>query len=167
MVLLAVESENGAVLNYRLEKSQITVGSSSKNDVVVRSPAVADRHLVMHRNGDVFTFVTVDRQTVVLNGERRSRGVLYPGDRIRLGPMTLVFRGSETGEVVVLPEGVPPEAERGAVFSSPGRRAAVDVSLRPGRLRGDSLGARGGFGDAAQRLLPEGHRADQGRASRR
>jgi DNA-binding NtrC family response regulator len=95
MVLLAVESENGVVLNYRFEKSQITVGSSSRNDVVVRSPAVADRHLVMHRNGDLFTFVTVDRQTVVLNGERRSRGVLYPGDRVRLGPMTLVFRGSE------------------------------------------------------------------------
>ncbi len=111
MVLLAVESENGAVLNYRLEKNQITVGSSSRNDVVVRSPAVADRHLVMHRNGDVFTFVTVDRQTVVLNGERRSRGVLYPGDRIRLGPMTLVFRGSETGVAEAIPDAVPPEQD--------------------------------------------------------
>ena len=29
MVLLALESENGAVLTYRLSKSQITVGSSS------------------------------------------------------------------------------------------------------------------------------------------
>ncbi len=109
MVLLAVESENGAVLNYRLEKNQIAVGSSSRNDVVVRSPAVADRHLVMHRNGDRFTFVTVDRQTVVLNGERRSRGVLYPGDRIRLGPITLVFRGSETAGAEAVPDAVPPE----------------------------------------------------------
>ena len=113
MVLLAVESENGAVLNYRLDKSQITVGSSSRNDVVVRSPAVADRHLVMHRNGDVFTFVTVDRQTVVLNGERRSRGVLYPGDRVRLGPMTLVFRGSEAGGAEGAPDEGPPEETAG------------------------------------------------------
>ena len=96
MVLLSLESENGSVLTYRLAKSQITVGSSSRNDVVVRSPGVADRHLVMRRNGDLFTFVTVDRQTVVLNGERRSRGVLNPGDRVRIGAMTLVFRSSDS-----------------------------------------------------------------------
>jgi len=99
MVLLALESENGAVLTYRLSKSQITVGSSSRNDVVVRSPGVAERHLVMHRTGGAFTFVTVDRFTVVLNGERRSRGVLNPGDKIRIGSMTLVFRGTESGGV--------------------------------------------------------------------
>ncbi len=101
MVLLALESENGAVLTYRLSKSQVTVGSSSKNDVVVRSPGVAERHLVMHRTGGAFTFVTVDRFTVVLNGERRSRGVLNPGDKIRIGSVTLVFRGSEAAALPV------------------------------------------------------------------
>ena len=93
MVLLSLESENGAVLSYRLDKNQITVGSSSKNDVVVRSPGVADKLLVIYRAGDKFTFVTADRQSVVLNGERRARGVLNPGDKLRLGGMSLVFRG--------------------------------------------------------------------------
>jgi DNA-binding NtrC family response regulator len=97
MVVLALESENGAVLTYRLSSSQITVGSSSKNDVVVRSPGVGERHLVIHRNGGVFTFVTGDRLTVVLNGERRARGVLNPGDKIRLGGVTLVYRGGGQG----------------------------------------------------------------------
>jgi len=92
MVVLALESENGAVLTYRLSRGQITVGSSSKNDVVVRSPGVAERHLVMHRTGEVFTFVTGDHLTVVLNGERRSRGVLNPGDKIRIGGVNLIFR---------------------------------------------------------------------------
>jgi two-component system nitrogen regulation response regulator NtrX len=95
MVLLALESENGAVLTYRLNKSQFSVGSSSRNDVVVRGPGIAERHLVMQRSGGAFTFVTTDRQTVVLNGERRSRGVLNPGDRVRLGSMTLIFRGGD------------------------------------------------------------------------
>jgi DNA-binding NtrC family response regulator/pSer/pThr/pTyr-binding forkhead associated (FHA) protein len=104
MVLLSLESENGSVLTYRLAKSQISVGSSSRNDVVVRSPGVAERHLVMHRNGEVFTFVGVDRQTVVLNGERRARGVLNPGDRLRIGSMTLVFRSSDS-------EGMPPPSD--------------------------------------------------------
>ena len=126
MVLLAVESENGTVLNYRLEKSQITVGSSSRNDVVVRSPAVADRHLVMHRNGEVFTFVTVDRQTVVLNGERRSRGVLYPGDRVRLGPMTLVFRGSEGAGDFGIPGATAPERTEGP---APAREGAPQMAF--------------------------------------
>ncbi len=107
MVLLALESENGAVLTYRLNKSQFTVGSSSRNDVVVRSPGIAERHLVMQRSGAAFTFVTADRQSVVLNGERRSRGVLNPGDRLRMGSMTLVFRGCEGPAAEVIPEEAP------------------------------------------------------------
>ena len=95
MVVLSLESENGAVLTYRLSSSQITIGSSSKNDVVVRSPGVAERHLVIHRSSGVLTFVTGDRLTVVLNGERRARGVLNPGDKIRLGGVTLVYRGGD------------------------------------------------------------------------
>ncbi|MBZ5587808.1 MAG: sigma 54-interacting transcriptional regulator [Acidobacteriia bacterium] len=125
MVLLALESENGAVLTYRLSKSQITVGSSSKNDVVVRSPGVAERHLVMHRTAGAFTFVTVDRLTVVQNGERRSRGVLNPGDKIRIGAMTLVFRSGDAVGVTVEKEmdargdasaPVPREASEQTVF---------------------------------------------------
>mgnify|MGYP000119240466 CR=1 FL=1 len=95
MLLLSVESESGAVLTYRLQKPQITVGSSSKNDVVVRIPGVGDRHLVIYNSPNGLTFVTVDRQTVVLNGERRSRGVLSPGDRLRLGGSTLVLQTAE------------------------------------------------------------------------
>jgi|YNPBryunderm2012_1023409.scaffolds.fasta_scaffold01376_3 DNA-binding NtrC family response regulator len=95
MLLLSVESESGAVLTYRLQKPQITVGSSSKNDVVVRVPGVGDRHLVIYNSSNGLTFVTVDRQTVVLNGERRSRGVLSPGDRLRLGGSTLVLQTAE------------------------------------------------------------------------
>ncbi len=116
MVLLALESETGAVLTYRLAKSQITVGSSSRNDVVVRSPGVAERHLVMHRNGDLFTFVTVDRQSVVLNGERRSRGVLNPGDRVRIGPMTLIFRSGDASGLDDAPDGA--TARRGHVVGA-------------------------------------------------
>jgi DNA-binding NtrC family response regulator len=99
VITLSLESENGAVLTYRLAKGQITVGSSSRNDVVIKSPGVAERHLMMARSGDVHTFVTIDRQTVVLNGERRSRGVLNPGDRLRIGGATLVFRSGDSAGV--------------------------------------------------------------------
>ena len=126
MVLLSVESETGAVLTYRLGKSQISVGSSSKNDVVVRSAGVGERHLAIHRNGDVFTFVTVDRQSVVLNGERRARGVLSPGDKLRMGAVTLIFRGTDAGVELV------EEPSRPAPVQAPGaqRESAEAVSFR-------------------------------------
>jgi len=117
MILLSVESDNGTVLTYRLDKTQITVGSSSRNDVVVRSPGVADRHLVIHRANGQFTFVTAERQTVALNGEKRSRGVLNPGDKVRLGAMTLVFRGLE-GEAMAADEALAPPAARRAAPAS-------------------------------------------------
>lgn len=153
MVLLSVESETGAVLTYRLAKTQITVGSSSKNDVVVRSAGVAERHLVIHRNGDLFTFVTVDRQTVVLNGERRARGVLNPGDRLRLGVMTLAFRGTESGGI----ELVEAPARAAGAAAAPSREAAEQVSFRNDPV---------GFPEARARLVelflrPRGDRLQQ------
>jgi len=126
MLLLSVESESGAVLTYRLQKPQITVGSSSKNDVVVRIPGVGDRHLVIYNSPNGLTFVTVDRQTVVLNGERRSRGVLSPGDRLRLGGSTLVL---QTAEDAGLGEESAPGATSDAAPSRGARPAPDTLSV--------------------------------------
>jgi DNA-binding NtrC family response regulator len=99
MVKLAIETSGGSELTYHLRKPMISIGASSQNDVVVRAPGVAPRHLVVQLNGDMFTFLAQDRQVVVLNGERRSRGVLKVGDRIRMGTATLVFKGVDEGEI--------------------------------------------------------------------
>jgi len=93
MVTLAIEGNGGSELTYQLVKQVISIGASSQNDVVLRSPGVAPRHLVIQRNDNVFTFLAQPRQVVVLNGERRSRGVLRVGDRIRIGTATLIFKG--------------------------------------------------------------------------
>jgi DNA-binding NtrC family response regulator/pSer/pThr/pTyr-binding forkhead associated (FHA) protein len=98
MVTLAIDTGSGSELTYQVGKEEISVGASSRNDVVLRAPGVAPAHLVIRRNGDVFTFLGQQRQVVVLNGERRSRGVLRLGDRIRIGTATLVFRGEEEGK---------------------------------------------------------------------
>jgi DNA-binding NtrC family response regulator len=93
MVTLAIEGNGGSELTYELVKQVISVGASSQNDVVIRSPGVAPRHLVIQRNDKVYTFLAQPRQVVVLNGERRSRGVLRVGDRIRIGTATVIFKG--------------------------------------------------------------------------
>ncbi len=102
MVTLAVESSSGSELTYQLAKDSISVGASSRNDVVIRAPGVAPEHLVIQRSGDVFTFLTNRRQTVALNGERRSRGVLRVGDKLRIGTAVIVFHGLGTEDVEVV-----------------------------------------------------------------
>ena len=130
MALFSVESETGAVLTYRLAKSQISVGSAARNDIVVRSPGVAERHLVMHRSGEVFTFVTVDRLSVVLNGERRARGVLNVGERVRIGGASLTYRAEDDGAVefsATAGEGVVAEAPVDDVIVRPGPAPCPDL----------------------------------------
>ena len=132
MVTLAIEGNGGSELTYQLVKQVISIGASSQNDVVLRSPGVAPRHLVIQRNGNVFTFLAQPRQVVVLNGERRSRGVLRVGDRIRIGTATLIFKGVGEEE---------PEIE---LVSDERREESADASVsapaeavRPSRARSE------------------------------
>ncbi len=101
MVTLVIEGSGGSQLTYQLDKQSISVGASSRNDIVLRAPGVASEHVVLQRNGEVFTFLGQHRQVVVLNGERRSRGVLRVGDKIRIGTSTIIFKGSDEGETDV------------------------------------------------------------------
>jgi DNA-binding NtrC family response regulator/pSer/pThr/pTyr-binding forkhead associated (FHA) protein len=114
MVTLAIEGDGGSELTYQLVKQVISIGASSQNDVVLRSPGVAPRHLVIQRNQNVFTFLAQPRQIVVLNGERRSRGVLRVGDRIRIGTATIVFKGvdEDDTEIEVVSEDQAPVPQR-------------------------------------------------------
>jgi len=128
MVMLAVESSTGSQLVYDVRKRSITVGAASGNDVVLRAPGVAPRHLLIQQNGDQFTFVTQNRQLVVLNGERRSRGVLRVGDRLKIGTATLVFRGVR--EDLEADESAAPAPEEGP------RRPEAAPAVRP---RGTAL----------------------------
>ena len=52
-----------------------------------------DGDLIQYKDG-LYTFVGQNRQIVVLNGERRARGVLRVGDRIRVGTATVVFQSA-------------------------------------------------------------------------
>ncbi len=129
MITLAVEGSGGSELTYNLVKQSISVGAASQNDVVIRAPGVAPRHLIIQRNGKVFTFIGQNRQVVVLNGERRSRGVLRVGDRVRIGTATLVFKGMEEEEIAATSE-VSNEIEA-EVESDTATVAATEVKREP------------------------------------
>ncbi len=140
MVTLVIEGSGGSHLTYEIAKPVIAIGAASENDVVVRQPGVAPRHLVIQRNEGVFTFLTQPRQVVVLNGERRSRGVLKVGDRLRLGTVALLFKG--VGDAPVEDETTssaadgPPTGEpvAGSGGRGSGRRSEVVLYSEPSRL---------------------------------
>jgi pSer/pThr/pTyr-binding forkhead associated (FHA) protein len=98
MLTLAIDTGDGSELRYDLSKEVVSIGASSSNDVVLRSPGVAPVHFVIRRTGESVTFLGQPRQIVLLNGERRSRGVLTDGDRLRIGTATVVIL-STAGEV--------------------------------------------------------------------
>jgi DNA-binding NtrC family response regulator len=121
MVTLIIEGNGGSQLTYQLDKPSVSVGASSHNDVVLRLPGVAPQHVVIQRNGSVFTFLGQNRQIVVLNGERRSRGVLKVGDKIRIGTATVIFKGGDEGETEVeVVEGT--HGQGGGQISEPGSK---------------------------------------------
>jgi len=131
MVTLAVESHGGSELTYQLTKDTIAIGAASGNDVVIRAPGVAPQHLVIQRSGDVFTFLTHPRQTVALNGERRSRGVLHVGDRLRIGTSVIAFRGLGAEAVEVIGHEMETRESEEAPRQKP--EAPVKKSSAPGR----------------------------------
>ena len=94
MLTLAIDSGDGSEVRYDLAKEVVSIGASSNNDVVLRSPGVAPVHLVIRRTGKSLTFFGQPRQIVLLNGTRRSRGVLGEGDRLRIGTATVVILGT-------------------------------------------------------------------------
>jgi len=94
MLTLAIDPGDGSELRYDLAKEVVSIGASSSNDVVLRSPGVAPIHFVIRRTGESVTFLGQPRQIVLLNGERRSRGVLTEGDRLRIGTATVVILGT-------------------------------------------------------------------------
>jgi len=113
MLTLAIDSGDGSELRYDLSKEVVSIGASSSNDVVLRSPGVAPVHFVIRRTGESVTFLGQPRQIVLLNGERRSRGVLTEGDRLRIGTATVVILGTteEAPEMGGIEAGSPAEQE--------------------------------------------------------
>jgi DNA-binding NtrC family response regulator/pSer/pThr/pTyr-binding forkhead associated (FHA) protein len=141
MLTMAIDSGDGSDLRYDLAKEVVSIGASSSNDVVLRSPGVAPVHIVIRRSGDSYTVFGQPRQIVLFNGTRRSRGVLNEGDRLRIGTATLVILAADASpfESVKVGTADEPEAEEAAntsaaVDEEPRSRAEVVLYNEPPRL---------------------------------
>ncbi len=96
MATLVIDTGSGSELTFEIRKESVSIGASAANDVVLRVPGVAPSHLVVRRSGNRFTFLGQQRQVVLVNGKRRSRGVIEEGDKIRIGTAMLLVRDVES-----------------------------------------------------------------------
>jgi DNA-binding NtrC family response regulator len=132
MLTLAIDTGDGSEFRYDLAKEAVSIGASSNNDVVLRSPGVAPVHVVIRRSGENLTFFGQPRQIVLLNGEKRSRGVLNEGDRLRIGTATVV--------VLEMAEDLPESVEAGDLrdaVSEVGSEGTPEASSEEGAARAE------------------------------
>jgi len=144
---LVIDTGSGPDLTFEMADESISIGASASNDVVLRVPGVAPNHLVIRRSGNRFTFLGQQRQVVLVNGERRARGIIDEGDKIRIGTATLHVLDTESaasqaeGErpqdvenqvvqpVEAAPEDPPRQRAEVVLFNEPARLAAARKQL--------------------------------------
>lgn len=131
MATLVIDTGTGSELTFEFDDEAVTIGASSGNDVVLRTPGVAPNHLLIRRSGDRFTFIGQQRQVVLVNGKRRARGVIGEGDRIRIGTAVLFIRVSEEPLDAVAESLAEDREEEAAIEPTP------TIDLEPRRPRAE------------------------------
>ena len=93
-VLIIKEGPNPG-RQFTVNKDEITIGNSASNDLVLFDNSVSPMHAKIKKVKNVFVlFDTVSKSGVILNGSKLLRPKpLYDFDEIKLGKVTLLFRG--------------------------------------------------------------------------
>ncbi len=93
-VLIIKEGPNPG-RQFTINKDEVTIGNSASNDLVLLDNSVSPMHAKIKKVKNVFViFDTVSKVGVVLNGTKLLRPKpLYDFDEIKLGKVTLLFRG--------------------------------------------------------------------------
>lgn len=123
MARILLKYKGAVVKEVILKKDVTTVGRKPDNDIVIDNQAVSGHHAQIIQNGDTYTFVIQDLNSlngIYLNGEKIAKGELYDGDIVALGVHTLdIFsdrkrgadkksfgvRGRSMDETVIIPSG--------------------------------------------------------------
>jgi len=117
-------------------KERMTIGRGPDCDLVLDHPSVARRHAVIRlRNGSA-TIEDVSASTGVrVNGERRRRARLCPGDQLAIGPFRVLFDGHELVEraartlgLPIVADGVAMDIEDATILQP------LELRLQPGEL---------------------------------
>jgi pSer/pThr/pTyr-binding forkhead associated (FHA) protein len=121
---------------FRFDRSEITLGGSPRNDLVLEGRGLLKKHCTISRGPDGHFQLTSmsSKDAAVVNGHRCFRGELRPGDRILIGTSTLVFRG-ESEEAPTPPLPAPPPSPARPAAIEPREGVVAPVSPERGGVR--------------------------------
>ena len=75
-----------------IEQPITSIGRSHDNTIVIDDPRISRHHLEIRFINDHFVFFDLHSTGgIFINGQRVNQGLLYPGDRISLAGVDLVF----------------------------------------------------------------------------
>ncbi len=98
--ILIVQLPDASPRKYDLsEKEQFSLGRSSESDIVLSDRAVSRNHAEMLKKGESWTIRDLGSTNgTELNGQHcGDEKLLHSGDRLAIGPFTLIFSPSQTG----------------------------------------------------------------------
>lgn len=86
-----------------LHTSRLTIGSGAGQDLQVTGEGVAELHAVLaFRRRDRLRLVSTSPQGVIVNGRRRTRITLRPGDVVQIGNSAVTVEARRSPEIAVL-----------------------------------------------------------------
>ncbi|RMG10852.1 MAG: FHA domain-containing protein [Planctomycetota bacterium] len=86
---LLFPDRDGHPVVFPIPEGTTSIGSAPDNDLVLAEPSVAPHQVVLVREGDELSLQDLFAGETRINGERRRKGRLEPGDSLRLGELKL------------------------------------------------------------------------------
>lgn len=91
--LLDIFTQDGERETRAWDKATLTIGRALDNDIIFTHPQVSRRHAVLQRIAGTFEVQDLDTGNgTYVNGQRRAKHVLRPGDIITIGSEKIIFR---------------------------------------------------------------------------
>jgi len=137
MARIEVRFDDVALKHVSLDKPQITIGRSGKNDIVIDNMAVSRKHARIYREGP--RFIVEDLKSLngtFVNNKKVSQWILSHNDQILIGKHSLVFIDEEDQPSSETARTGRDVAEQTLVLETKKQRELLSKTEKPNTVKG-------------------------------
>jgi len=130
---VVIQEGPGAGKEFEVEQAAI-LGRLDTNDIPVHDKKASREHAKIYKQGDRFAIVDLNSSNgTFVNGEKITKRILEPGDRIEIGVVRLVFQDpeAEAAKAAASQRKSLDEAFETAQRGEPGGAAAAATATKP------------------------------------
>lgn len=168
MSKLVLKFENSILKEVSVSSSEVSIGRSPENVLVIDNPAVSHYHArVFNEEGRLMIEDFGSMNGTFVNGQRVKMVTLKPGDSVAIGKHTIVVADSPDGSFGFAPSSGPkavaPKINETVMLDTKERRAFLQrvasvgesAQVAPGRAKVATLVVRGGNTDQREYTLTD------------